>query len=93
MRPFHYYGVTEITVDGQVVDEDTDISDLTTNERVKQVIEKSGYYGTDTGVIRCLVFCRSVAECKDLSLAFNRKGKKSVYLTGESTSAERGGGN
>lgn len=89
LAPFHYYGVTDMYLDGKLVDENTSISQLTKEERVKQIIEKSQYYGTDSGIMRCLVFCRSIKECEELSKAFNLKGLKSVYLTGESSDEER----
>ena len=41
--PFHYFGVTDITVNGQVLEENSAFSLLTANERVERIIEKAEF--------------------------------------------------
>lgn len=89
LSPFHYYGVTDITVNGKVLDENTDFSLLTSNERIDRVIEKTKLYGCDNGSVRGLVFCSKIEECKILSLGFNERGYKTIALIGKNSDLER----
>jgi superfamily II DNA or RNA helicase len=86
---FHYFGVTDVTVDGQVLDENAAFSLLTAKERVNRIIEKAEFYGCDNGCIRGLIFCSSVAESQGLSDAFNSIGYRTVSLSGKNTEEER----
>jgi len=86
---FHYFGVTDITVDGRVLEEDASFNLLSANERVHNIIEKAEFYGCDNGCVRGLVFCSSVEESNELSKAFNSRGYKSISLSGSSTEIER----
>lgn len=87
--PFHYYGVTDILVDGEDAIEAKDFNRLASKDRVNHIIEKTTFYGTDNGILRGLVFCSSVEECKELSKAFNELGFKTVALSGDSSDEER----
>ena len=87
--PFHYYGITDLTIDNQQVDDKTDFNLLTSDERIDRIIEKSEMYGTDTGEVNCLVFCARKDECIQLSNGFNQRGYRSIALTGDSLEEER----
>jgi len=89
LAPFHYYGVTDISVNGQIIDEDAAFDSLTSKERVDKIIEKSSFYGCDNGEIRGLVFCSKVEECKVLASEFTKRGLPSIYLYGDNTEQER----
>ncbi|MFZ1323476.1 MAG: DUF3427 domain-containing protein, partial [Ignavibacteria bacterium] len=89
LSPFHYYGVTDISVNGEVLDDNSDFTKLAASERINNIIEKSKFYGTDVGVIRGLIFCSRVEECIHLSNEFNDLGFKTIALTGISTEEER----
>lgn len=89
LSPFHYYGVTDISVNGQIIDENAAFDSLTSNERLDKIIEKSSFYGCDTGDVRGLVFCSKVEECKILAAEFTKRGLPSIYLSGENTELER----
>lgn len=79
--PFHYYGVTDLcTENGD--DAKTAFLKLTADERVTQIIEKSKFYGTDTGEIYGLVFCNKTEVAKELSRKFNQRGYRTLALTG-----------
>ncbi len=86
---FHYYGVTDITVNGEVLEENADFKLLTSDERVERIIEKATFYGCDNGKVRGLIFCSSVEECIELSKEFNQRGYKTVALTGSNSEDER----
>ena len=87
--PFHYFGVTDIEVNGQVLDENSDFRLLTSDERVDRVIEYANKYGCDDGNIRGLVFCSKVEEANELSEKFNQRGYKTISLSGANSERER----
>ncbi|MFD3276526.1 DEAD/DEAH box helicase [Aquirufa echingensis] len=89
LSPFHYFGVTDLTINGQEVEEKSDFNLLTSNERVTRIIEQSQFYSCDDGNIRGLVFCSKVEEAKALSEQFERRGFKSIALSGESSDEQR----
>ena len=89
LSPFHYYGVTDITVDNEVVDEYSDFNKLTSEERVNHIIAKSNFYGTDSGEVRGLVFCPSNKISSQLSDEFDKRGYKSISLSGVSSEEAR----
>ena len=87
--PFHYYGVTDLSVDDKILENESDFRLLTADERVNKIISKIEFYGSDNGITRGLVFCSKKAEAKELSDKFNQRGYKTVALTGESKEDER----
>lgn len=89
LSPFHYYGISEIEVDGVVLDDKTDFNKLVSDERVERIIEKANFYGCDNGRVKGLVFCSSINEAKKLSNKFNKRGYKSISLDGSSSERER----
>jgi len=89
LSPFHYYGVTDISVNGQIIDDNAAFDSLTSNERLDKIIEKSSFYGCDSGEVRGVVFCSKVEECKILAAEFTKRGLPSIYLSGENTEEER----
>lgn len=89
LSPFHYYGVTDLEIDGELIDEKTEFNHLISDERVDRIIEKAEFYGCDGGIIRGAVFCSSKKECGELSDAFNQRGYRTVSLTGDSSEEVR----
>lgn len=87
--PFHYYGVSEIEIEGQVIDDKTAFNHLVCDARVQHILDKAKLYGCDHGRIKGLIFCSSVQEARELSAQFNQRGYKTVYLDGSSSEAER----
>jgi len=87
--PFHYYGVTDLIVDGKPIDDKTEFRYLVAEERVKNIIKKIELYSCDSGLTRGLIFCSRQEECIELSRMLNEKGLKTVALTGKSGEKER----
>ena len=87
--PFHYFGITDIEVNGQLVDDNTSIQDLNRTERVNHILENLQKFGTDDGITRGLVFCSKNEESAFLSHEFNQRGYKTISLSGNSTEDER----
>lgn len=87
--PFHYYGISDIQVDGSYLDEKTSINDLNTHDRVEHIIKNTKLFGTDDGIVRGLVFCSRQEECTFLSEEFNKRGYNTIALTGKSSEDDR----
>lgn len=82
LAPFHYFGITDISVDGSPLDEKSDFSKLISNDRVEHIIKTIDEYGCDSDVIRGLIFCSRIDEARQLSLAFNLRGFNTLPITG-----------
>lgn len=89
LSTFHYYGVTDLLIDNNEIDNKSDFNLLISNERVNRVIEQAIFYGSDNGITRGLVFCSKKNEAIELSALFNLNGFKTVALTGDSSEEER----
>ena len=87
--PFHYYGISDIEVNGKLLDESATINELNRLDRVNHITENINLFGTDDGINRGLVFCSRQEECIFLANEFNNKGLRSIALTGNSTEEER----
>jgi superfamily II DNA or RNA helicase/HKD family nuclease len=82
LAPFHYFGVTDISVDGVPLDESSDFNKLICNDRVEHIIKMIDEYGCDSGDARGLIFCSRIEEARQLSQAFNLKGLDTLPITG-----------
>ena len=89
LAPFHYYGVTDLSIDGESVDDTSMLNLLVSEERVKHILNYIERYGCDNGEVRGLIFCSNIKECKTLADVFNNLGLRSVALTGENSEAQR----
>lgn len=87
--PFHYFGITDITVDGTALDDTTDFKYLVSDERVNHIIEKIKFYGHCGDKVKGLVFCSDKKEARELSTKFNEHGYRTLALTGENSQFER----
>ena len=85
LSPFHYFGVTDILVNGEALDEKSDFGKLISSDRVDHIIKTIDEYGCDTGNVRGLIFCSRVEEARELSNAFNFRGYKTLSITGSDT--------
>ncbi|MGL6066947.1 MAG: DEAD/DEAH box helicase [Cetobacterium sp.] len=87
--PFHYFGISDIVMDGKEIDEKTTLKNLVVDERVNHIIEKSRYYGYSGETLHGLIFVSRVEEAKELAQKLVEKGIKALALTGESTDVQR----
>ena len=87
--PFHYFGITDLEIDGEL-DELTKFNVLTSDQRVKHIIERAEYYGFSGERVKGLVFCSNKKEAAELSQKFNQTGKYStIMLCGDNSQEER----
>lgn len=87
--PFHYFGISDIEIDGKVIDEKMTIKDLVLDERVDHILEKSEYYGYSGEKLHGLIFVSKVEEAQILSEKLNGRGRKAKYLSGAHSEEER----
>lgn len=93
--PFHYFGITDLSVDGKVIgDEDCaeglrNFNRLVCDDRVNYVIEQAKYYGYSGDRVKGLVFCSRKEEARNLSRKFNERGFRTEALTGEDSEDRR----
>ena len=90
LAEFHYYGVQDLTINGEEVEDKSEFRYLEAPERVNNILETSERYGTDDGIIRGLVFVlEKKEECHVLSIEFNKRGYRTLALTGDSSEQSR----
>lgn len=87
--PFHYFGISELQVNGKILDEQTDFRYLISEQRVKHIVEQAEFYGYSGDRLRGLVFCSKNTEAKELALLFQEKGYNTVALLGSHGPRER----
>ena len=92
LAPFHYFGITDIQVNGKVLDEDASFNLLVSDERVDRIIEAICSYAADLEPIRGLIFCSRIDECKELAEKLTKRGYTSIALTGEDSESKRAAG-
>lgn len=79
--PFHYYGITDIFVDGEEKDK-RDFARLVCDERVDFIIKKAEYFDHSGNRVKGLAFCSTLEESKELSKKFNERGYRTIALSG-----------
>lgn len=87
--PFHYFGITDITVDDQEINDNSTFNDLTTDARVTHIINQSQYYGFSGERLRGLIFCSHIEEAQILSQKFNERGFHTIALSGKDSQETR----
>lgn len=87
--PFHYYGVSEITVNGLEIDELASFSNLVSTERLNHIVENIELYKNNTEKIKGLIFCRRNDEATELSKQLNNRGYRTIALSGSNNETER----
>nr|MCR4803103.1 DUF3427 domain-containing protein [Lachnospiraceae bacterium] len=87
--PFHYFGISDLEVEGQVIDDNTEFRYLASDARVDHILEQANYYGYAGNRVKGLIFCSRNEEAKVLSQALNARGYKTVALSGDNSQEER----
>lgn len=87
--PFHYFGITDITVDDQEINDNSTFNDLTTDARVTHIINQSQYYGFSGERLCGLIFCSQIEEAQILSQKFNERGFNTIALSGKDSQETR----
>ncbi|MCR4616656.1 MAG: DEAD/DEAH box helicase [Lachnospiraceae bacterium] len=90
--PFHYFGITDIEVDGEVISNETELKNfnyLISDQRVNHILEQANYFGHSGNRVKGLVFCSGKREAIELSKKFGEKGYYTKALFGDDNEAVR----
>lgn len=102
--PFHYVGISDYTFKDNRVNEAIDsynnekgnhkneqkiVEQLSSQERVKYILDQTRYYGYSGDVLHGLIFCSGVAESVSLAKELTRQGYPSKALSGNDTEVKR----
>lgn len=89
LSPFHYFGISDIEIDGELINEKSGIKKLTADARVNHIIEKSKFYGYSGDKIHGLIFVSRIDEALLLEEKFQERGVKAIALTGDDSDEKR----
>ena len=100
--PFHYFGISDLSIiDDEINKKSKKLNDesfrkLTSDERVRHIIEQAHYFGYSGERVKGLIFCTRVEEAEELSIKFNHTinpetGKyfRTTALSGKTSDEER----
>ncbi|WP_317988702.1 DEAD/DEAH box helicase [Faecalibacillus intestinalis] len=87
--PFHYYGITDITINDQPINDMSDFNLLVDEKRVDYVIDRINDYGYSGDHVHGLIFVSRKEEACKLSEMFNQRGFHTCALTGEASEKQR----
>ncbi len=90
--PFHYFGITELEIDGEVFDDETigrNFRYFVCDDRVNYILQQAKYYGYSGNRVKGLIFCSRTDEAEELSNKFNQRGYHTVSLTAGSSDEMR----
>ena len=66
---------------------------LTSDARVKYVMEQAAYFGYSGERVKGLIFCSRLDEVRELSRKFNEQGLRTIALSGADSEETRGRSN
>ena len=72
--PFHYVGVADYEINGQLIDDTASLKHLTATERVDYVLDQLDYYGDNRQPIAGLVFAVGQPKQPSLLKFLRKKG-------------------
>ena len=80
--PFHYFGVSDLTVNNEIIEDLTDFNKLTDSARIDHIVAKIRRYGCCSDRVRGLMFCSRNEEAAKLSELLNQRGLRTLALSG-----------
>lgn len=89
LAPFHYFGIADLAIDDEAVDDLALFSKLVSEERVRHITEKIEQYTVDGAHRRGLVFCNRNEEAAELSRMFNERGYRTAAISGATSDEQR----
>ena len=102
--PFHYVGISDYTFKDNRINEAINsynnekgnhkneqkiVEQLSSQERVKYILDQTKYYGYSGDVLHGLIFCSGVAESVSLAKELTRQGSPSKALSGNDSEVKR----
>lgn len=89
LAPFHYFGIHDLEIDDETVEDTALFGRLTSDERVRHITEKIEEYSVAKSNRRGLIFCNRNAEAEELSRKFNALGCRTTAISGQDSDEVR----
>ncbi len=99
--PFHYFGINDVSMVGDIAGNakkitERDFNILTSDERIRHIVEQADYYGFSGLRVKGLIFCSRIDESEELSRKLNNTINpdtgdffRTIALNGSASEAER----
>lgn len=89
LAPFHYFGIADLEIDDDTVDDPSLFNRLASAERANHVMNKIEEYSVNKQDRRGLIFCNLNEEAARLSRLFNEHGYRTAAISGHDSDQER----
>lgn len=89
LTPFHYVGLVDYELDGQMISEKAPLRQLAATKRVDYLLKEINYYRDESQPIRGLIFVSRQAEAQQLAEILTTRGYPSQALTNQDTVSQR----
>lgn len=89
LAPFHYFGIADLKIGDDSVDDPGLFSRLTSDERVRHLVSKIEEYTVCRSQRKGLIFCNRNDEAAVLSSKLNSLGYRTLALSGRNADVER----
>ncbi|MDO4937924.1 MAG: DEAD/DEAH box helicase [Sutterellaceae bacterium] len=80
--PFHYFGIADLLVDKVKRDKLSDFNLLTSENRIRHIVQQAEFFGYSGNRLKGLIFCSSIKEAEFLEGALNARGYQTKALSG-----------
>ncbi len=87
--PFHYFGIADLAIGDESVDDVSMFGQLTSQARADHITQKIEEYSVRKNDRKGLVFCSRNDEAKELSRLFNERGYRTAAISGETSDEQR----
>jgi superfamily II DNA or RNA helicase len=91
--PFHYYGIKDLVINGNLIDDHTDLKHLVSEDRVNHLIRQINLYEVRDIKRKGLIFVSRVQEAIELNRLFNEYGRiynlKSEVISGSDDTLQK----
>ena len=89
LAPFHYFGIADLSIDEDDLDDLTLFSKLTSDERVRHIASRIEEYSVEKESRRGLIFCSWNEEAAELSDKLNKVGYRTQAISGATSEEDR----
>lgn len=89
LAPFHYFGIADLSIDGQEQDDAAIFSQLTSSARAEHIAKKIEEYSVEKENRKGLIFCSRNDEAQELSNMLNGLGYRTLAISGKTPDFER----
>ncbi len=89
LAPFHYFGITDLALNDETIEDTSDFSLLVSDERARHIKHTIDAYSMHEPRRRGIIFCSRVDETVELSQKLNQYGMRTLALSGNDSEPAR----